>query len=118
MELAQVQLARALPPLRRNAGTSNDSNPSIHSDRLALTYMSPWHSFTTDAMQALQEGRLQHMVAFQDETELYTVGNELGLSGRFVRNVCDPVMKALKPLPRKLFVTNWMQSGVSYHSVR
>lgn len=97
MELAKTQLARALPPLRRNAGTSN---PSIHLDRLALTFMSPWRSFSTEAMQALQEARLDHLVPFHDETELYTVGNELGLSGRFVRNVCDPVMKALQPLPR------------------
>ncbi|PKX97569.1 uncharacterized protein P174DRAFT_449176 [Aspergillus novofumigatus IBT 16806] len=96
MELAQTQLARAVPPLRRNAGTSN---PSIHSDRLALTFMSEWRSFTRDAFQVFREAGITHEVPFHDETELYTVGNELGVSGRFVRNLCDPVMKALAPLP-------------------
>ncbi|KAJ5675358.1 hypothetical protein N7462_008255 [Penicillium macrosclerotiorum] len=95
MELAQTQLARAVPPLRRNAGTSN---PSISSDRLALTFMSEWHSFTREAFEAFQEAEITHEVPFHDETELYTVGNELGVSGRFVRNLCDPVMRALEPL--------------------
>lgn len=31
--------------------------------------------------------------------ELYVVDNELGLSGRFIRNLCDQVMKAPKLLP-------------------
>ncbi|RHZ72395.1 hypothetical protein CDV55_108425 [Aspergillus turcosus] len=97
MEPAQTQLARAVPALQRNAGTTN---PSIHNDRLALAFMSPWNSFVSDAFQVFQEAQINHQVPVHDETELYTVGNELGLSGRFVRNICDPVMKALKPLPR------------------
>lgn len=61
--------------------------------------MSEWHSFTEDALQVFREAGVSHNVPFHDETELYTVGNELGVSGRFVRNLCDPVMKALEPLP-------------------
>jgi hypothetical protein len=94
MELAQTQLARALPPMRRNGGTSN---ASINPHRLALTFMSEWHSFTTDAFQVFQKAEIIHEVPVQDETELYTVGNELGVFGRFVRNLCDPVMRALEP---------------------
>lgn len=96
MELAQTQLARAVPCLRRNAGTSN---PSIHSDRLALAFMSEWSSFTRDALEVFQDAGITHEVPIHDETELYTVGNQLGVTGRFVRNLCDPVMKALEPLP-------------------
>lgn len=95
MELAQTQLARAVPSLLRNAGTSNQS---IHSDRLALAFMSEWHSFQTDALRCFREARITHEVPIHDETEVYTVGNEIGVSGRFIRNICDPVMKALKPL--------------------
>lgn len=93
MEPAQTQLARPLPPLCLKAGTSN---PSIYSDHLALTFMSEWHSFREDALQVFREAGVSHNVPFHDETELYTVGNELGVSGRFVRNLCDPVMKALE----------------------
>ncbi|KAK9623668.1 hypothetical protein V6Z94_004575 [Aspergillus fumigatus] len=96
MEPAQTQLARPLPPLCLKAGTSN---PSIYSDHLALTFMSEWHSFREDALQVFREAGVSHNVPFHDETELYTVGNEFGVSGRFVRNLCDPVMKALEPLP-------------------
>ncbi|KAJ5195840.1 hypothetical protein N7449_006319 [Penicillium cf. viridicatum] len=96
MEPAQTQLARALPPLNLNFGTAN---PSIHSDRVSLAYMQQWHSFVRDAFDLFRQTPITHEVAFHDEDELYTVGNELGLTGRFIRNLCDPVMKALKPLP-------------------
>jgi hypothetical protein len=96
MEPAQTQLARASPALSQHAGASN---PSIHSDRLSLAYMSPWNTFVTDAYQVFQEAGITHEVQLNDETELYMIGNELGLTGRFVRNVCDPVIKALEPVP-------------------
>jgi hypothetical protein len=44
-----------------------------------------------------QEAGIIHKVPLHDETELYTVGNECGVFGRFVRNLCDPVMRALEP---------------------
>ncbi|KAJ5146156.1 uncharacterized protein N7515_000720 [Penicillium bovifimosum] len=74
-----------------------DLNASINLHRLALTYMSEWHSFTSDAFQVFREAEIIHEVPLHDETELYTVGNELGVFGRFVRNLCDPVMRALEP---------------------
>ncbi|KAJ5823076.1 hypothetical protein N7447_005416 [Penicillium robsamsonii] len=39
-----------------------------------------------------------HQVPINNESENYVVGSELGLSGRFVRNLCDPVIQALMPL--------------------
>lgn len=96
MEPAQTQLARATPALSQNGGTLN---PSIHSDRLSVAYMSLWSTFQTDACGVFQQAGIAHQVTLNDETELYTVGNELGLIGRFVRNVCDPVIKALKLVP-------------------
>jgi hypothetical protein len=95
MEDTQNQLARPLPSLSRNFGTSN---PSIHSERVSLMYMHQWNSFAQDAFDRFQRESLVHQVSIHDENELYTVGNELGLSGRFVRNLCDPVMRALEPL--------------------
>jgi hypothetical protein len=44
-----------------------------------------------------QEAGFIHKIPLNDETELYTVGNECGVFGRFVRNLCDPVMRALEP---------------------
>lgn len=96
MELAQTQLARPLPRLCRNSGTLH---PSVHADRLSLVYMSEWDSFSADAFLLFQQAGITHEVPVHDETELYTVGNELGVSGRLVRNLCDPVMKALERLP-------------------
>ncbi|KAJ5959514.1 uncharacterized protein N7479_006664 [Penicillium vulpinum] len=96
MEPAQTQLARATPALNQNRGTLN---PSIHSDRLSVAYMSLWSTFQTDACRVFQQADIAHEVPLNDETELYTVGNELGLTGRFVRNVCDPVIKALELVP-------------------
>lgn len=76
MEPAQRQLARALPPLTGNGATTN---PSIHADRLALSFMSSWHEFARDAVQvdAFRNARITHDVPIHDEGELYTVGNEL-----------------------------------------
>ncbi|KAJ5424425.1 hypothetical protein N7491_009641 [Penicillium cf. griseofulvum] len=96
MEPAQTQLARATPAVSQNGGTLN---PSIHSDRLSVAYMSLWSTFQTDACRVFQQAGIAHEVPLNDETELYTVGNELGLTGRFVRNVCDPVIKALELVP-------------------
>ncbi|KAJ5822499.1 hypothetical protein N7447_004839 [Penicillium robsamsonii] len=95
MEPAQVQLAHPLPSLSFNFGTSD---PSIHSERVSLEYMHQWNSFVQDAFGRFQRANITHQVDIHDENELYIVMNELGLSGRFVRNLCDPVMRALEPL--------------------
>lgn len=96
MEPAQVQLARPLVPLLRNGGTTH---PSVHNDRVALGYMGHWVSFVQDVMTLFQSTPMNHQVPINNEFENYVVGSELGLSGRFVRNLCDPVMQALMPLP-------------------
>ncbi|KAJ5749894.1 hypothetical protein N7533_006922 [Penicillium manginii] len=97
MEPALEQLARPLPTLSQNAGTRN---PSISGEILSLAYMHPWTTFATDLSQVFEVAapRITHQVRLLDESEVYTVGNKFGLTGRFVRNVCDPVMKSLQPL--------------------
>ncbi|KAJ5779246.1 hypothetical protein N7457_006966 [Penicillium paradoxum] len=96
MEPARSQLARPLPPLERNGGTLH---PSVHTDRVALGYMGHWVSFVQDVMAMFHAAAITHQVPVHNESENYVVGSELGLSGRFVRNLCDPVIEALIPLP-------------------
>ncbi|OQE07677.1 hypothetical protein PENVUL_c012G08578 [Penicillium vulpinum] len=95
MEPAVVQLARPLTSLARNGGTQH---ASIHNDRVALTYMQHWSSFLQETRTFFLSVHITHQVPIKDESEIYVVGSELGLSGRFVRNLCDPVMQALMPL--------------------
>lgn len=96
MEPARLQLARPLAPLLRNGGTAH---PSVHNDRVALGYMGRWVSFAQDVMTMFHSTPITHQVPINKESENYVVGSELGLSGRFVRNLCDPVIQALMPLP-------------------
>ncbi|CAG7999700.1 unnamed protein product [Penicillium salamii] len=94
MELAQDQLARPLPPLSGKAGFSTSSR-NLH--RVGLTFMSEWHTFTTDALKAFREARITHEVPLHDETEIYSVGNKVGVTARFIQNLCNPVRRALEP---------------------
>ncbi|CAG8423377.1 unnamed protein product [Penicillium salamii] len=94
MELAQDQLARPLPPLSGKAGFSTSSR-NLH--RVGLTFMSEWHTFTTDALQAFREARITHEVPLHDETEIYSVGNKVGVTARFIQSLCNPVRRALEP---------------------
>lgn len=56
------------------------------------------HLFVHDAFDLFQRKPITREVNFHDEVELYVVDNELGLSGRFIRNLCNQVMKAPKLL--------------------
>ena len=78
MEPAQTQLARALPHLRLDFSTAD---PSIHGDRVSLSYMHEWYSFAQDAFVLFQQMSITHDIAVQNEDELYTVGSETGVSG-------------------------------------
>lgn len=95
MEPARRQLARPLPPLERNGGIWR---PSVHTDRMALGYMGHWSSFIQDVMNIFHSASITHQVPVHNESENYVVGSELGLSGRFLRNLCGPVIEALMPL--------------------
>jgi hypothetical protein len=51
-----------------------------------------------EAMNLFQSTQLNHEDPIHNESEVYVVGSKLGISGRFVRNLCDPVTEALRPL--------------------
>lgn len=94
MEPARVLIARAAPAVLFDQGTVS---PSIHGEAVSSSFFYPWTSFVADIMQALSTLDLSGQVSLSDsaEGEKYMVGNELGLTGRFAKNVCDPVTKAL-----------------------
>lgn len=50
-------------------------------------------------MDMPQSTSITHEVFSNNETENYVVGSELGLSGRFVRNLCGAIIQALILLP-------------------
>jgi hypothetical protein len=93
MGSARNLLARSLPPLLFVGGTVN---PSISPERISAELLHPWPSFSDEIMVALQGLELSAPVCLTDapEDERFVVGNELGLTARFIRNVCDPVTKA------------------------
>lgn len=99
MEPAHDLLARRLPNLRFDGGTTH---PSLHGNPVSATLFHRWASFTTDIQNALENLDLTLEVTLTDsgEGEQYIVGNELGLTARFVGNVCVPVAKALSVTSR------------------
>lgn len=68
---------------------------SPNPDLISARFLHHWHSFDEYVATTLQELNLDGLVSDSSEPERYIVGNETGLTSRFVRNVCDPVAKAL-----------------------
>lgn len=98
MEPARDQLVRPLPSLSTLQYTQGP-RASRGSDLLSYTKMNSWDNFTTDIHSVFQPSDFAHQISVRDETESYTVGNEVGLKSRFVRNVCNPVIKSITSLP-------------------
>ncbi|KAL4782349.1 hypothetical protein BJX76DRAFT_292860 [Aspergillus varians] len=92
MELASDLVARELPALETVGGTTH---ASVSSNRISAALLHPWETFLVDMWRALQSLNLNIEIPETDETEDYMVGNERGMTTRFVKNVCDPVGKAL-----------------------
>lgn len=94
MESAGELLARPLPPLRHAGGTLY---PSVSSERLHESCMHQWSTFEQEIQSVLDSLDLNHTVSHtvSADGEFYLVGNETGLTGRFVNNICDPVAKVL-----------------------
>lgn len=94
MESARDLLARQLPPLNQQQGTTRES---VSAEKLAAEYMFPWSDFIPQILTALGSLDLHTHVSLTDpaEGEKYLVGNELGLTARIIHNICDPVAKAL-----------------------
>ncbi|KAJ5817015.1 hypothetical protein N7447_009248 [Penicillium robsamsonii] len=91
METAADVIQRPVPPLTQINGTRYVSNSS---EVISLRFFHEWQSFDQDVLEASYSLDLSHPVPYTDDvSESYVVGSELGLTGRFCKNVCDPVSK-------------------------
>lgn len=94
MQTAGHVLASPLPLIRHASGTSH---PSVSHEWLNQRFIHQWTTFDQEIRSALESLDLNFQIAHIDSPsgEVYLVGNEIGLSGRFVNNVCEPVAKIL-----------------------
>ncbi|CAG8902924.1 unnamed protein product [Penicillium egyptiacum] len=94
MQTAGQVLASPLPLIRQARGTSQ---PSVSNEWLHQRFIHQWTTFDQEIRSALASLDLNFQIAHIDSPsgDVYLVGNEIGLSGRFVNNVCEPVAKIL-----------------------
>lgn len=94
MQAASQVLASPLQVIRHAKGTLH---ALVSHEWLHESFMHPWTTFDQEIRSALATLNLDFQVPHMDFAggEVYLVGNELGLSGRFVNNVCVPVAKVL-----------------------
>ncbi|KAJ5356346.1 hypothetical protein N7517_010955 [Penicillium concentricum] len=91
METAAEVILRPVPPITQINSTRCVSNSS---EIISLRVFHEWQSFKQDVLEASDSLDLSHPVPYTDDvSESYVVGSELGLTGRFSKNVCDPVSK-------------------------
>ena len=91
VETAEEVILRPVPPLTQINGTRYVSNSS---EVISLRFFHEWQSFKQDVLEASAPLDLSYPVPYTDDvSESYVVGSELGLTGRFSKNVCDPVSK-------------------------
>ena len=92
MEPARDLIARQPPALLFVGGTTN---PSASEERVAARFMKPWPRFFQDIMEAIELLDLDGNVKVTSEEERFIVANELGVTSRFIKNICDSVSSAL-----------------------
>lgn len=94
MQTADQLLASPLPVIRHARGTSH---PSVSNEYLHERFIHLWTTFEDEIRSALAALDLNFQVPHVDFTdgEVYLVGNGIGLSARFINNVCEPVAKVL-----------------------
>ena len=94
MQTAAQVLASHLPSIRQARGTAH---ASVSTEWLHQSFIHQWTTFHQEIRSALASLDLNFQAAHVDSpgSEIYLVGNEIGLSGRFVNNVCNPVAKIL-----------------------
>jgi hypothetical protein len=94
MQTASQVLASLLPVIRHAKGTLH---ASVSNEGLHESYMHLWTTFDQEIRSALAPLNLNFQVPHVDfaDSEVYLVGNQIGLSGRFINNVCVPVGKVL-----------------------
>ncbi|KAF9253372.1 hypothetical protein DTO027I6_3417 [Penicillium roqueforti] len=91
METAAEVILRPVPPLIQINDTRYVSNSS---EVISLRFFHEWQSFKQDVLEASDSLDLSHPVPYTDDvSESYVVGSGLGLTGRFSKNVYDPVSK-------------------------
>ena len=94
MQTAAQVLASPLPSIRQARGTAH---ASVSNEWLHRRYIHQWTTFHQEIRTALGSLDLNFQAGHVDSPggETYLVGNEIGLSGRFINNVCNPVAKIL-----------------------
>ncbi|KAK2809220.1 hypothetical protein FQN50_004056 [Emmonsiellopsis sp. PD_5] len=87
-------ISRPLPPLLRFEGATE---PSVSAERVSAELLHPWPNFPERVREVLQSVDLSGQVDSINaaEREFFSVGSELGLTGRVAQNLCVPVAKAL-----------------------
>jgi len=113
----RVSFRSTLPPLAQQ-GTIIHS--SLGNDRLSIRYMYLWPDVVQDTFAAVKGISMHRMISITNtmEGELFYVGNELGLTRRFVQNMGVPVTKAFKygskkPLLNCLRFTDYHSAGIA-----
>jgi hypothetical protein len=107
MQTAGQVLASPLPLIRQARGTSH---PSVSTEWLHQRFIHQWTTFDQEIRSALASLDLNFQIAHIDSPSVYLVGNEIGLSGRFVNNVCEPVAKILVRASQPAMVMGDMQA--------
>ncbi|GFF26314.1 hypothetical protein IFM58399_01370 [Aspergillus lentulus] len=95
MESARELVERPVPHLTQSRGTTN---VSISGEDISARFLHEWIGFPSQVLTLCNTLSLDANVSVTDDSDMnehYHVGNELGLTGRFNKHVCDPVAKVL-----------------------
>jgi hypothetical protein len=95
MESARELVERPVPHLNQSRGTTN---ASISGEDISARFLHEWIGFPRQVLTLCNTLSLDANVSVTDDSDMnehYHVGNELGLTGRFNKHVCDPVAKVL-----------------------
>lgn len=86
---------RPVPHLNQSRGTTS---PSVSGEAISARFLHEWIGFPRQMLTLCNTLSLDVNVPVTDDSDMnehYHVGNELGLTGRFNKYVCDPVAKVL-----------------------
>ncbi|EAW17525.1 uncharacterized protein NFIA_074450 [Aspergillus fischeri NRRL 181] len=95
MESARELVERPIPHLKQSRGTTDDS---MSGEDISARFLHEWIGFPRQVLTLCNTLSLDANVSVTDDSDMnehYYVGNELGLTGRFNKHVCDPVAKVL-----------------------
>ncbi|KAF5864110.1 hypothetical protein ETB97_008516 [Aspergillus alliaceus] len=81
-------LKRVIPETKRNA--------TLQRKIVSLQFLQEWITFKDGVLEACRSLDLSQAAPITDDaTENFVIGSERGLTGRFVKHFCDPVIKVL-----------------------